>query len=93
MTVWVSPRGLARSDARVKVRCTPGDNMDPNNLAVVAIRPTPRVVHGPLAQSDFAPIAEWITLNEAALLGFWNGTLGTVEFATSLRRIGNTPEQ
>jgi hypothetical protein len=93
MTVWVSPRGLARSDARVKVRCTPGDNMDPNNLAVVAIRPTPRVVHGPLAQSDFAPIAEWITLNEAALLGFWNGTLGTIEFATSLRRIGHTPDQ
>ena len=49
MTVWVSPRARARHDARVKVCRTRGDNMEPTNLAVVAIRPTPRVVHGPLA--------------------------------------------
>ena len=64
--------------------------MDGTNLAVVAIRPVPRVVHGPLAQSDFAPVAEWITLNEAALIGFWDGKLGTIEFASSLRRLGDT---
>jgi hypothetical protein len=64
--------------------------MGPTNLTIVAIRPTPHVVHGPLAQSDFAPIAEWIALNEAALIGYWNGTLGTIKFATSLQRIGDT---
>jgi hypothetical protein len=90
MTVWVSPRARARRDARIKVCRTRGDKMDGTNLAVVAIRPVPHVVHGPLAQSDFAPVAEWITLNEAALLGYWNGTLGTIEFAASLRRLGNT---
>jgi hypothetical protein len=63
--------------------------MAPTNLAVVAIPPTPGVVHGPLAQSDFAPVAEWIALNEAALIDFWNGTLGTIEFAASLRRLGD----
>src|ERR1700722_8025140 len=89
MTVWASPRGLARHDARVKECRTPGNNMDPTNRAVVAIRPSPRVVHGPLAQRDFAPVAEWIALNEAALIGYWNGTLSTVEFAASLRRIGD----
>jgi len=90
MTIWASPRGRARHDARIKVCRTPGENMDPTNLAVVAIRPVPRVVHGPLAQSDFAPVAEWITLNEAALIGFWDGKLGTIEFASSLRRLGDT---
>jgi hypothetical protein len=64
--------------------------MDPSNLAVVAIRPTPRVVHGPLAQSDFAPVAEWIALNEAALIGYWDGKLSTFELVASLRRIGDT---
>ncbi len=59
--------------------------MDPNNLAVVAITPMPHVVHGPLARSDFAPVAAWITLNEAALIDYWNGTLGTIEFASNLR--------
>jgi hypothetical protein len=93
MTVWVRPRGRARHDARVKVCRTRGDNMDPSNLAVVAIRPTPRVVRGPLAQSDFAPVTAWITLNEDTLIGYWNGTLGTIEFAASLRCIGDTSGQ
>ena len=93
MTVWASPRGRARHDARIKVCRTRGDNMDPTNLAVVAIRPAPRVVHGPLAQSDFTAIAAWIRLNEAALIDFWNGTLGGSEFATSLRRLGDTRPQ
>ena len=47
MTVWVSPRGRARHDARIMVCRTRGDRMDPANTAVVAIRPLPRVVHGP----------------------------------------------
>jgi hypothetical protein len=90
MTVWAGPRALARHDARVKVSRTHGDRMDPTNLAVVAIQPMPRVVHGPLAQSDFAPVAEWIKLNEDALIGYWDGTLGTIEFAARLRRLGAT---
>lgn len=61
--------------------------MDPTNLAVVAVRPAPRVVHGLLAQSDFAPVAEWITLNEATLIDYWNGTLGT---ASSLPGCGGS---
>jgi hypothetical protein len=89
VTVWASPRGRARHDAQLKVCRTPGDRMDPSNLAVVAIRPTPRVVHGPLAQSDFTPVAEWIALNEDALIGYWEGTLGTIEFAAKLRRLGD----
>jgi hypothetical protein len=69
MTVWVSPRGHARHDALIKVCRTRGDRMDGTNLAVVAIRPSPRVVHGPLAQGDFAPVAECIILNEDAERG------------------------
>jgi hypothetical protein len=93
MTVWAGPRGHARHDARIKVCRTHGDNMDPTNLAVVAIRPSPRVVHGPLAQRDFAPVAEWIVLNEAALIDYWNGTLGTGEFVARLRRLGDVTEK
>jgi hypothetical protein len=65
--------------------------MDGTNLAVVAIRPAPRVVHGPLVQSDFAPVAEWITLNKDALIGFWDGTLSTSELVARLRRLGDVP--
>ena len=93
MTVWASPRGRARHDARVKVCRTPGNNMDPTNLVVVAIRPTPRVIHGPLAQNDFAPVAKWITLNKDALIDYWNGTISTFELVARLRRLGEAADK
>ena len=88
MTVWVSPRGNARHDARIKVCRAHGDHMDLSNTAVVAIRPVPRIVHGPLAQSDFLPVAAWIGVNFDALIGYWDGTLSTVEFVKRLRKGG-----
>jgi hypothetical protein len=93
MTVWASPRGRARHEPRVTVCRTHGNNMDPTNLAVVAIRPTPRVIHDPLAQSDFAPVAEWITLNKDALIDFWDDTLSTFELVARLRRIGDATDK
>jgi hypothetical protein len=67
--------------------------MEGTNLAVVAIHPTSRIVHGPLRQSDFAPVAAWITLNEAALIEYWDGTLGTLELGARLRRLGDATEK
>jgi hypothetical protein len=87
MTVWVSPRGNARHDVRIKVCTTPGDRMDATNTAVVALRPRPRVVQGELVADDFAAVARWIASNEPALIGYWNGDLSTVELARRLRKI------
>jgi hypothetical protein len=66
--------------------------MDPTDLAVVAIRPSVRIVHGPLPQRDFALVAAWIGLNHDALIDYWNGTLGTVEFVARLQRISYDTE-
>ena len=52
MTVWVSPRGNGRHDARVKVDMTHGDQMDIANTAVVGVRPSPRVIAGHLSPDD-----------------------------------------
>jgi hypothetical protein len=41
MTVWVSPRGNARHDVRVKVNMAHGNQMNIANTAVVGVRPTP----------------------------------------------------
>jgi hypothetical protein len=87
MTVWVSPKGNARHDVRIKVCMTPGDRMDATNTAVVAARPEPRVVHGELAPKDFDAVARWIGMNEPALVDYWNGELSTVELVRQLRRI------
>lgn len=91
MTVWVGPRGNAGHDARIKVCRAHGDRTDLSNTAVVAVRPAPRIVHGPLAQSDFLPVAAWVELNRDALIGYWDGTRSTAEFVTRLRKIGADP--
>ena len=87
MTIWVSPRGGARHDARIKVSTVHGANMDIGNTAVVALRPVPRVVTGALTSEDFAAVQSWIALNLAALIEYWNGTIDTVELAGRLRKL------
>ena len=85
MTVWVSPRGHARHDVRVKVCRVHGARMTIDNTAVVAIRPTPRLVEGQLSPLDMNVVNDWLRLNEAALVDYWEGTIGTVELARRLR--------
>lgn len=87
MTIWVSPKGNARHDVRIKVCLTPGDRMDASNTAVVAVRPQARVIAGQLSPQDFAAVAGWIDLNTAALVGYWDGNLSTVEFATRIQKL------
>jgi len=88
MTVWVSPRGRARHDARIKVCLTPGPRMDVANTAVVGLRPQPSLIKGRLPAPELDLVSRWITLNDAVLLDFWNGAIDTVELASRLRKLG-----
>jgi len=64
-----------------------GDRLDIDNLAVVAIRPEPRLVHGELSRRDMDLVAAWIRLNDDALMGHWEGRLGGIEFGRALKAI------
>lgn len=88
MTVWVSPRGRAHRDARIKACLAHGPRMDIANVAVVGLRPRSRLIKGRLPAADLALVAAWIALNEQALLDFWNGTIDTVELGGRLRKLG-----
>ena len=70
MTVWVSPRGTARHDVRVKVNMTHGDQMNIANTAVVGVRPTPHVITGHLTPVDQRSVFEWVSLNTAAIVEY-----------------------
>ena len=85
MTIWVSPRGHARHDVRIKVCMTPGDRMDADNTATVAVPPQPRVLHGELPPAYEEAVSTWIELNESALVEYWNGAISTVEFVGKLK--------
>jgi len=87
MTLWVSPKGNARHDVRVKV-CRPhGDRMLASDTAVVGVRPEPRLIEGPLPTADLKAVSAWISLNEAVLVGYWDGTLSTGEMVRQLKKL------
>src|SRR5438105_8764394 len=87
MTVWVSPRGNARHDVWVKVNTTHGDQMNIANTAVVGVRPNPHAVAGDLAPDDRRAVFEWVSLNTAALVAYWEGRIDTIELGQLLKRI------
>ena len=89
MTVWVSPRGSARHDVRIKVNMSHGDQMNITNTAVVGVRPTPRVIAGRLSPTDALAAFQWIELNADALIAYWEGRIGTIELAAALRPISS----
>jgi hypothetical protein len=87
MTVWVGPRGNARHDVRVKVNMTHGDQMNIANTAVVGVRPTSHVIAGHLSPDDRQAVFEWVLLNTAALVAYWEGRIDTIELGQLLKRI------
>ena len=91
MTVWVSPRGNARHDVRVKVNVTHGSQMNIANTAVVAVRPAPRVLAGELTPQDAQAVAAWITLNADTLIAYWEGRIDTAKMVQALKALPTTP--
>ncbi len=87
MTIWVSVKGHAKHDARIKVCMTPGDRMDADNAAVVAIKPEPRLIHGKLQSTDMKAVTHWITLNAEVLIEYWDGRVSTVGMVRQLQKI------
>ena len=87
MVVWVSERGNARHDVRVEVALQHGDRIDPSHTAVFGIRPTPGLISGYLSSADQRVVSDWIKLNEAAILDYWNGVIDTSELLGRLKRL------
>jgi len=85
--VFISQRGGARHDARVKVAHSA--KVRPSEMATVAIRPSVRVVRGVLDPRDLNPLTRWIELNKDVLIDYWNGVIEYTEDAiNAIRPIG-----
>ena len=89
MVIWASPSYGVGHDIRIKVMQAHGDRMDPNNLAVVALRPHPRVRHGQLPQDDLDAVTAWWLLNRLPLLDYWRQSppLPTGQFMRQLQKL------
>jgi len=83
--VWMSNRGGARHDVRVKV--SPGPKAIPSEMVSVAIRPEVYVVDGKMDAGDLADLTKWIELNHDVLLQYWEGEIDTKDAMDAIRQI------
>jgi hypothetical protein len=91
MTLWVSPRGNSRYDVRIKVNISRGNQMNPTNTAVIGVPPSPHVIAGSLSPGDEKVVFEWVSLNSAALLEYWEGKIDTVQLDHVLKPLPTPP--
>ncbi len=87
MVVWVSERGHARHDVRIKVNQAHGTRILPGNLATVAVRPSPRLIAGQLSTADLQAVSEWIRLNETTLVAYWEYRISIAGLMQRLQRL------
>jgi hypothetical protein len=85
MTVWVSPRGKARHDVRVKINMTHGNQMNIADTAVVGVRPRPRLIAGQLSPVDTQAVFRWVALNTDVLVAYWEGQIDTARMIHALK--------
>ena len=85
MTIWVSVKGGAQHDIRIKANQAHGDQMDPSNCAVFGVPPQPGLLHGAVSTSDERAVCAWVTLNTQALIEYWFGRIDTAQLIGALR--------
>jgi hypothetical protein len=83
--VWISYKGGAQHDVRVKV--SPGPKTLPSQMTSVAIRPNVHVVEGKMSASHLALLATWVALNHDVLIRYWDGDIDTKDAIDAIRPI------
>jgi hypothetical protein len=83
--VWISEKGGARHDVRIKV--SPGPRVREFS-ATVSVRPDVELLAGELSKADLDLVRGWIELNRDTIIKYWNGDiLYTDEALAALRKL------
>jgi hypothetical protein len=81
--VFISEKGGARRDVRVKV--SPGPRVR-EFIATVSVRPEVNVIEGRMAAHDLAKLRTWIELNRDVIVRYWDGDILYTEDALDALR-------
>lgn len=83
--VWISVRGGARHDVRVKVSSSA--KALPGEMATVAIRPEVHIVEGKLPPKALRQLRAWVEANRDTLLAYWEGEMDTLDAMNALVKV------
>lgn len=85
MTVWLAICADAPHDVVVRVSQSHGRRTLPDALAILAVRPAPRLIHGRLSARDLQRTCAWIALNSEVIVDHWEGREDTFGLVRRLR--------
>ena len=83
--VWISVRGGARHDVRVKVSASA--KAIPDEMTTVGIRPDVHVIEGEMDADAFNLLKGWIELNRDTLVSYWEGEIDTQDALEALTKV------
>lgn len=86
MVVWASPSYGAEHDVQIMVAQHHGEQINPGELAIVALLPELSLVAGELSATDLQLVAEWFELNRDALVDYWSMAIDGAELGQHLRK-------
>ena len=81
--VYISEKGNARHDVRVKVASGPKAR---DFVATVSVRPAVEVVGGELDTGSLDLVRRWIDLNRDVIIQYWDGTIAQTKQALAALR-------
>jgi hypothetical protein len=83
--VWISVKGGARHDVRVKVSANA--NTMPGEMTTVALRPEVHVIEGEMDPQALKLLTKWIEANRKTLITYWQGEIDTLDAIKALTKI------
>jgi hypothetical protein len=84
-TVFISPRGNAQHAPRIKVAIDPPDSLDPRSETASVMIITGLVASGRIDAALLQQIRQFLALNRAALLDYWEYRIDTGQLHDRLR--------
>ena len=88
MAVWITPNEGYPHDVWVKVSRLHGGRGRWSDAVSIAVRPQPHeVMPGTLPADDLRAVSDWIALNRAVIVDYWDGATLTVV----MRRLQRLP--
>jgi len=64
-----------------------GNQMNAAKTTVVGVRPSPHLIAGRLLPDDQQAVFQWLSLNAAGLVAYWEGQIDTVQLGQLLKPI------
>jgi hypothetical protein len=85
--VWISVRGGAQHDVRIKISSTP--KAIPSKMTSVAVRPTVHLVGGgdEISGDDLKLLTKWIELNRDVIVRYWEGEMDTKDALDAIQSL------